>query len=656
MPGDVCTVDCSSSPCMTEQITLPETNASKTTFHDRLVIVLSCAIFAFHTYTALFGLLSATLQRATHFWLLASLLFVMFFPSGKEPRHAFRAAYGIACLAAVTGASLYLIHHWEDMVFRVTTPGATELFFGAALIFAVLEGARRTSGIFLPLVATAFLVYAAVGPYLPGLLKHKGYSAGRIISYLYTTSSGVYGIPLGVSATYIILFVFFGAFLNACGAGKLFMECSMALTGRFPGGAAKTAIVASAFMGTMSGSSIANAVTTGTVTIPLMRKSGFDKDMACAVEAVSSTGGMIMPPVMGAAAFLMSEYLRVDYAVLIKASFLPALLFFISIYFTVHLYALKHHIGGSTSPETNVTKTFKETWHLTIPIFCLIYFLLRRYSPMCSVVWSLLILIAVSWLRKETRMTPARCMRAIVVGAKSAVTVTAACAASGIILGIIGLTGVGSTLSSAIFAQFTNFLPGALVISMAISLVLGMGMPATALYLVLATVVAPSLILLGVTPLAAHMFVFYFGIVSTITPPVALTAYAAAAVGGGDGVRVGFKAFLLGIAAYCIPYVLVYAPEMMLISSVPLALLRFSISIAAVLAFSVATVGFIKVQVSRPCRILAAVAGVLLITPNLTTDLAGFLCLLLVFAMHRIRAQRLKRQENSTPPIRSTKR
>ena len=599
--------------------------------------LIAALAFAFHMYTALFGLFSATVQRSAHWWLFGTLLFLTPETSANKREGTIHGVMDTVFILALAAASLYLILYWDTMTIRVKLPGSVELLCGGALILVTLEAARRTSGAFLPATAVVFLAYALAGPYMPGILKHKGYSVSRIISYLYTTSSGIYGLPMNVCATFIILFVFFGAFLNVSGASRLLLDCSMALTGRFVGGAAKTAVVSSALMGTMSGSSIANAVTTGTITIPLMRKSGFERDMACAVEAVASTGGMIMPPVMGAAAFLMAEYLHTSYVTLIKAALLPALVYFISIYFTIDFYARKHHIGGSTEEHSNTFATFRNTWHLLIPIAALIYFLMRRYSPMTSVVWSLLLLLAVSWVRKDTRLTWSRCSRAILDGAKNAVTVTAACATSGIILGIIGLTGIGSTLSSALFAQFTGFLPGALIMSMVISLILGMGMPATAVYLILATVVAPSLIQLGVTPLAAHMFVFYFGIISSITPPVALTAFAAAAVGGGDSMRVAAKAFVLGIAAYCIPYVLVYAPEMMLTGSVTAALVRFAISIAAVFAVALAVVGYIRVQLTLVCRLLAGIAGLLLITPNLATDFAGFGLLALVLVMHHMR-------------------
>ena len=602
-----------------------------------IILSLSLAIFLFHLYTAMFGLFSVTIQRSVHWCLTGCLLFTIVDPPPGHRLLPLHPLYSALCVLALVGATAYLALNWQGMAERVVPPGTVELVFGSLLIIATLEAARKSTGVILPLIAIAFILYALAGPHMPGILKHRGYSLSRLVSYLFSTSSGIYGIPLGVSATYIILFVFFGTFLNAAGAGKLLMECSLALTGKSVGGAAKTAVVASALMGTMSGSSIANAVTTGTITIPLMRQSGFERNFACSVEAVASTGGMIMPPVMGAAAFLMVEYLGTDYATLMKAAFLPALVYFISIYFTIDFYSRKHKIGGSTAATSHAFETFTKTWHLLIPIVCLIYFLMARYSPMTSVVRSLLILITISWFRKETRLTLSRCRAAIEEGARNAVTVAAACATSGIILGVISLTGVGSSVSSAIFTHFTGFLPGALLSAMAISLVLGMGLPATAVYLILATLVAPSLVHLGVMPLAAHMFVFYFGIISTITPPVALTAYAAAAVGGGDPVRVGAKAFILGIAAYCIPFVLVYDPTMMLTGSIPAALLRFTICIAAVYAVALASVGFFRVQMAPFCRLLAAFSGFLLITPHLYADFLGFATLVLVHIMHHMR-------------------
>ena len=587
------------------------------------VLGLSLTVCAFHLYAGLFGLFSATVQRSVHWGLLGCLLFLTYPGSNQGSSSYATRVWDWICAVAFAGSSLFLLLHWEDLVFRLTPPGNAELFWGGILLLLTLEGARRCIGFFLPATALVFLAYALLGPYMPGLLRHKGYSLSRLVSYLYSTSSGVYGIPLGISASYIFLFVLFGTFLSASGAGKLLMRASLALTGRFVGGAAKTAVVASALMGTLSGSPIANAVTTGTITIPLMRKSGFERNMACAVEAVSSTGGMLMPPVMGAAAFIMAEYLRVDYFTIMKAALLPALIFFAGIYFTIDLYARRQRLGAQPADTEPFGAVFKRLGHLTLPIIGLVFFLSQRISPMTSVVWSLLILFAVSFLREETRLTPDRLVTALLDGAKSAVPVACACATSGIILGVISLTGVGSTLSSALFSNFASFLPGALLACMGISLVLGMGLPATAVYIILATLLTPSLVKLGAPPLAAHMFVFYYGTISTITPPVALTAYAAAAVGGGDSVRVGFLAFRMGLAAYGIPFILIYAPELMLTGSISAALLRFVVSLAAVYALALASVGHWRETLNLGRRLLAFAAGVLLIMPTLITDILG---------------------------------
>ncbi len=588
-----------------------------------LVRVLALAAGFFHLYTGCFGLYSATVQRATH-WLILGCLAFLLYPAGvKEKQSPSALLWDAACFTLMAGAGIYLLLFWQDFAFRVMQPGFWELFWGGAMLLFTLEAGRRCSGFFLPLTAMVFLLYAYVGPYLPGVLRHKGYGLSRVLSYLYTTSSGIYGLPLGISSTFIILFILFGAFLSASGAGQLFIESSFALTRRFTGGAAKTAVVSSALMGTISGSPIANAVTTGTFTIPLMRRSGYSADMACAVEAVSSTGGMLMPPVMGAAAFIMAEYLNISYFDVAKAAFLPALIYFASVYFMVDLYARKHNVRTPEQPFGGLGASLRRLGHLALPLVCLIVFLCLRYPPLDSVVWSLLLLLGVSWLRKETRITPARFAEALEIGVRNAVPVACACATAGIILGVVSLTGLGSALSSAALGFFSQNLRGALVAVMFMSLVLGMGLPATAVYLILASLAAPILVKLGVLPLAAHMFVFYFGIISTITPPVALTAYAAAGVGGGEPTRVGIIAFCLGVAAYIIPFILVYAPSLMLVGSIWEGLVRFAISLVAVYAIALATMGHLRRPMRRFSRFLAAVGGLLLIAPTMLSDLLG---------------------------------
>ena len=588
-----------------------------------LVVFFSLSVGFFHLYTGFFGPFSATVQRAVHWGLLGCMVFLLY-PARKQGRETrFYFFLDVLCLVAMAGASMYLLLFWKDFAFRVSMPGAVELLWGAVMLVLTLEGARRCAGLFLPLTAVVFLAYAYLGPYLPGLLRHKGYSPSRVLSYLYTTSSGIYGLPLGVSATFIVLFILFGAFLSVSGAGQLFIESSFALTRRFTGGAAKTAVVSSALMGTISGSPIANAVTTGTFTIPLMRRSGYATDMACAIEAVASTGGMLMPPVMGAAAFIMAEYLSISYFDVARAAFFPALIYFASVYFMVDMYARKHRAQVPDTAFASLRDTLRRRGHLALPLIGMVTFLYMRWPPLEAVVWSIAILFCVSWLRVETRITPRRFLEALETGAKNAVPVACACAVAGIILGVVSLTGLGSTLSSAALSVFSSNLPGALLAVMLMSLILGMGLPATAVYLILASLAAPVLGKLGVPPLAAHMFVFYFGIISTITPPVALTAYAAAGVGGGNATRVGIIAFKLGFAAYIIPFIMVYSPSVLLQGPLWQSLVRLALSFLAVYAMALAAMGYLRRPLGKAARCLIACGGLLLIAPTLATDIAG---------------------------------
>ena len=592
-----------------------------------LALGLAVALGLFHLYTGYAGLLSATSQRAIHWGLLGAVLFLMHptrKPADGTKTPLWATLWDVVCFGLFVGSSLYLLLTWEDRVVRVGMPSSEELFWGGVMIVLTLEGARRTAGFFLPFIALLFLAYAYFGAYMPGVFQHRGYSLTRIISYMYTTSSGIYGVPIGVSASFIFLFVLFGAFLNVSGGGRFFMELSFALTGRFVGGTAKTAVVSSALMGTMSGSPIANAVTTGTITIPLMRQSGYSTNMACAIESVASTGGMIMPPVMGAAAFIMAEYLNCSYFAITLAALLPSLVYFIAIYFVVDIYARKNHVSkADTDQIPSLWNTLRRQGHLGLPIVVLIYLLFEQLSPMKSVFWATMLLLALSWLRRDSRITLPRFIEALMDAARNAVPVASACATAGLILGVVSLTGLGSTLSSAIFDTFSSNLFGALVASMVISLVLGMGLPATAVYLIVATLIAPSLINMGVLPVAAHMFVFYFGIISTITPPVALTAYAAAAVGGGDANKVGLLAFRLAFTAYIIPFIFVYSPSLLLVGPLWESLLRFGLSVIAVYMTSVAVIGYLNGQMRLGMRVAAGVGGLLLLLPYGLFDVAG---------------------------------
>ncbi|MDR2503726.1 MAG: TRAP transporter permease [Deltaproteobacteria bacterium] len=610
-----------------------------------LIFGLGVLLGAFHLYTGFFGLFSAVTQRAVHWGILGCMVLLLrpLRPGAASFKADARDMIDAALMLALAGSSLFLVIFFHEIAFNFGPPSTAELIWGGALLVVTLEAARRCSGLALPVTALCFLLYALLGPYLPGALQHKGYSPARIINYMYISSSGIYGIPLGVSSTFVILFILFGAFLNASGAGKFFMDLSMAFTGRFTGGAAKTVVTASAMMGTISGSPIANAVTTGPITIPIMLRNGYSRDTACAIEAVASTGGMIMPPVMGAAAFIMAEYLHISYLEVAKAAFLPAVLYFTSIYFMVDLYARRHGIKAPDEAcAVRPGLVLRSHGHLSLPLIGLIFFMFQGWSPMKSVFWAIMLLIALSWLRRETRITPAVFLKALVEGARSAVPVASACATAGIILGVVSLTGVGSTVSGAILPMFSGNMPAMLLSGMLISLIMGMGLPATAVYIILATLVAPSIINMGGAPLAVHMFIFYYGIISTITPPVALTAYAAAGVGGGNATRVGFIAFKLGIASYIIPFLFIYSPSLLGQGPWTEILPRIAISLLSVYALAAACIGYMRGLVKPQDRILTGVAGLALIIPHPVADMTGLL-LLAALLMRKDDLKRLRR-------------
>ena len=599
------------------------------TFFTRkhVLYFLGCVLGLFHLYTAFFGVFPVTTQRGLH-WGIIGLMAFLAHPLGgwTGTRRTLKIGIDAIIMAAFAGSTLYLLLTWEANAFRVTAPPAIETFFGCVMILLTLEAARRTSGWCLPLIAAIFLVYAMTGPHFPGILQHRGYSLTRLSYFLYAGSTGIYGIPIGVSATYIILFVLFGSFLAVSKGGDFFMEISIALTRRFNAGVAKSAVLASAFLGTMSGSPVANAVTSGAITIPLMKKEGYPGEVACAIEAVSSTGGMIMPPVMGAAAFIMAEYLQTSYTNVALAAALPALLYFISVYCMVDLYSRRHNISAKSKGSMDFTAIYsamKSKGHLSVSILCLIGFLLWGWTPMRSVTWAIFIMIPISWFKTDTRITLRKFFDALWDGAKSMIPVTAACAAAGIILGVVSITGIGSSASSILLSVFGSSLAQVLIMSMIISLILGMGLPATAVYIILATLVTPSLENLNVLPMGAHMFVFYYGIISTITPPVALTAYAAAGLGGSNPNKTGYYAFYLGISSFIIPFVLIYAPELLLYGTPAAIIYRFLVTVIAIYALSCALIGYYKHPLETGRRILLGFSAVMLIIPLPICDAIG---------------------------------
>ena len=511
----------------------------------------------------------------------------------------------------------------------ITTP---DLVVGVIGVLLVIEATRRVVGIPMVVVVTAFIVYAFAGPHMPGVLSHRGLTPEQLVGHLYFTTEGIFGIPLGVSSTFIFLFILFGAYLESTGLGKFFIDIANAIAGWASGGPAKVAVLSSALMGTVSGSSVANVAGTGSFTIPMMKKLGYRKEFAGAVEAASSTGGQLMPPVMGAAAFLMAEFVGVPYIEIVEAAVIPAILYFAGLWLGVHLEAKRTNLKGV--PREQLPKAwviFKERGHLAIPLIVIVYLLVTGYTPMRAALVAIVLSIAVSALKKSTRMKPIEIIRGLEAGARNVLGVAIACAAAGIIIGVVTKTGVGLKLASGLLALSGGYLLPTMFFTMITSLILGMGVPTTANYVITSTIAAPALLQMGVPVLAAHMFVFYFGIIADVTPPVALAAYAASGISGGKPLITGVNASKLAIAAFIIPYIFVLSPEILMINATVFSLIFAAVTaILGMVGVSSAMIGYLVDHSSPVERVLQFVGGILMIMPGVWTDIPGFIIFVLV--------------------------
>jgi len=538
-------------------------------------------------------------------------------------------------LALLLGA--YMLTRWKDFAESGGVNTRFDLLVSVAMILLVIEGARRSVGLVIALVAALFLLYPFIGPYLPGLLNARRYSAERIFTFLSISSEGVYGIPVGVSATYIIMFCMYGAFLNEFGVGDFLYNLSKTLTRKMTAAAAKTSVVFSATVGMISGSAAGNVAVTGVFTIPMMKRSGYPAHEAGAVEAIASTGGQIMPPIMGAAAFIMAEIIGQPYVRIMRAALIPALLYFVSIFMVVHLVALRRGIRAEIDrseaiiPVGDVLRT---GWFFLVPIVGLIAMLVSGYSPFRSAFFSIILLLVIYpvWKRRLDRDFLKTCVRAIRNGAMSTVMVATACAAAGIIAGVLSVTGLGSKLSSLIIYFSRDITLIALLLTMLTSLILGMGLPTTAAYIILASVVAPSLVKMGVPLITAHMFVFFYGCISTITPPVALAAYVAGGIAEADVNRVGWTAFRFGLTAYVLPFVFYYGSALLLEGSVLQIAQAIVFALVGVFAIAAGVVGYLKTPISWWLRLILVVIGVMMIFQGYVTDMIGFGSFVAVYA------------------------
>lgn len=593
----------------------------------KIVTALAISFSVFQLYTATFGVLDAQLQRAVHlgFGLCLIYLFYPTFPKSLVTQKLHPVDY----LLAISGAAMpaYIIIQYHELVLRAGMINNTDLFVGVFGVALVIEATRRVVGIPMLVVVMFFLAYAFAGPYMPGVLAHRGLTVEQLIGHLYFTTEGVFGIPLGVSSTFIFLFILFGAYLESTGLGKFFIDLANALAGWASGGPAKVAVLSSGLMGTVSGSSVANVVGTGSFTIPMMKKLGYDKEFAGAVEAAASTGGQLMPPVMGAAAFLMAEFVGVPYIEIVKAAVIPAVLYFSGVWLGVHFEAKRKNLKGV--PRDELPKAWdilRERGHLAIPLVAIVYLLVSGYTPMRAALFAIVLSIAASFLRKSTRMKVGEIVNGLVVGAKGVLGVLVACASAGIIIGVVTKTGVGLKLASALLDLAGGEMLLTMFFTMITALILGMGVPTTANYVITSTIAAPALLQMHVPAIAAHMFVFYFGIIADVTPPVALAAYAGSAISGGNALKTGVNASKLAIAAFIIPYMFVMSPVLLMINATPVTLaVTLFTAVIGMIGLSASLIGYFIDNMSILERILLFVAGVLMIDPGMMTDIVGLI-------------------------------
>ncbi|MEJ2474042.1 MAG: TRAP transporter permease [Desulfobacterales bacterium] len=568
-------------------ITAPaDRNRNLVQWTARLVAVLAVGLSLFQLYTAGITALTALVQRSIHLGAILSLTFLLKAPfkSARKDKLTVWVLVDWVLVLASVACSFYICYNLTDIFERQGDWLKSDLAISIIGTLLVLEACRRVIGFVMTGICLAAILYAHFGPYMPELIIHKGYSIERIATTLWLTTEGIFGLPIGVAATFVFVFVLFGAFLESTGGGNFFIELAYSITGRFSGGPAKTAVVASGFMGSVSGSAVGNVVATGSFTIPMMKKVGYRPHVAGAIEAAASTGGQLMPPIMGAGAFLMAEFTETSYLTIVKVALVPAVMYYLTVLLFVHYEAKKYGLAGQ--PRENLpraVKVIREGLHFIIPVVILIYVLMANYSPMMAGFVAVLSTVAASlaansirWAasaRRHPHDDPDRLsltqfglrefkqtLGALEKGARNAVMVSVACAAAGIIVGMVTLTGMGLKFSSLVIDLSFGIEALAILLIGAASLVLGMGLPVTASYIVLATLAGPALLDMGVPLLVTHMIVFWYSQDANVTPPVSLASFAGAGIAGANPMRTAFTSWKLAKGLYIIPLIMAYRP------------------------------------------------------------------------------------------------
>ncbi len=660
----------------------------------RVVTAIAITFSCFQLYTAVFGVLDAMIQRSIHLAFGLTLVFLLYPSSKKWSRTRLHPLdLALAVLGALT--PMYIIVNYGELVLRAGMATNMDMVVGVVGILLVLEAARRIVGLPIVIIASVFIAYAFAGPYLPGQLAHRGVDVGDLVQHLYFTTEGVFGIPLGVSSTFIFLFILFGAYLEKTGLGQYFIDLANSVAGRAAGGPAKVAVLSSGLMGTVSGSSVANVVGTGSFTIPMMKRLGYKPEFAGAVEATASTGGQLMPPIMGAAAFLMAEMTNIPYVRIIGAAVIPALLYYFGVWAGVHFEAKKLGLRGMTKEELpNLKEIFFGRGYLMIPLVGIVWLLVTGYTPMLAAFYAIILSIAAAvlgwWaplpmgamvllfavmkpifhvgpygadgaLKYLTEMTPMGALAVLAIillgfailkkkpnlgardiigglesGARSAIGVLAATACAGIIIGVVTKTGLGLKLGTVLVALANGNLILTLIFTMITSIILGMGVPTTANYIITSTIAAPAIIMIlrqkfpGLPAdaisiiLPAHMFAFYFGIIADVTPPVALAAFAGAGIAKANPMKTGLNASKLAIAAFLVPYIFVLNPAMLMIDvHFWSGLWMVATSIVGIIGVSAGVMGYLVHKSLWWERVIMILGGILLVYPGSLSDVIG---------------------------------
>lgn len=600
-----------------------------------LFATLAVALSIFHLWTSYFGILEAWLHRAIHLGFVLMLVYLL--PSGplrKDEKGRLYAPFrkmDIVLFLLSAGILVYAYVDYFEIIMREGIPNANDKIVSTVLIILIIEASRRMCGFPIALISSLLVFYALFGYLIPGLLGIPGYSYEKFTDQMFNSIAGIFSIPMGAAAVYIVIFIIFGAFLLRTQAGEFFIKLAVAVAGHLRGGPAKVAVIASALMGTIHGSGPGNVATTGSFTIPLMKRIGYPAHFAGAVEAAASTGGIIMPPVMGATAFVIAEFTQVSYAKVCVVAAIPAILYFLAVYVTVHIEAIKNNLQPVPKEEIpGVWETLKGGGYMLLPIGAIIFFLAQGQSAMKAGFWAIVVIFFLSQVRQTTRMGPLSFLGACELGARNTLMISTACAAAGIIVGLISLTGLGVKLSALVVEASGGHMIFALIFTMIICIVLGMGMPVTPAYLITATTAALSLMKMGVDTLIVHLFIFYYATMSAITPPVALSSYTAAGIAQAPLGKTGWTAFKVALTGFIVPFMFVYGPPLLIgygnwIRNV----LAITTAIVGVFFLSAGIQGFLFQRANFIQRTLWVVGALLLIKPGWSTDLTGIFLVVL---------------------------